>query len=88
MFSFSVPAVEPRLVLSSPDTLPRIDASSTYSHGPTTTQSPGALTYKEVRPARTPGGWLCAPDQGRPADHAARYGARIRRGCWSAGVRT
>ena len=39
VFSISVPEVEPRLVPSSPDPLPRIDASLTYSHVPTTTQS-------------------------------------------------
>ena len=39
VISILVPAVEPRLVLSSPDPLPRIDASLTYSHAPTTTQS-------------------------------------------------
>ena len=39
VFSILVPAVEPRLVLSSPDPLPRIDAWLTYSHDPTTTQS-------------------------------------------------
>ena len=39
VFSQMVPEVEPRLVLSSPDPLPRIDAWLTYSHDPTTTQS-------------------------------------------------